>query len=404
MTDQGNAHLSGTLIANELVTGAQGVRFQDGSRQSRATSVTSYFNVSSFGAKGDGLTDDTSAFMAAAGALNAAGGGTLFVPRGTYLIASQIVVTSSANFVGEGPQVTRLVWTATQGGLRCSFGPEGGRTRLTATVTGMTFATKTPDGGSGLTIESSVGAGNIGKSVLVSNCHFTQDVDGAYWSNGISMTNMRDTTVRDCDFRGKEGGALPSMTGITIGGDGGVTTHLVNNCTFAGTAASLHVIGEVEGVVFSECVTIGHKGVVWDTAHPRPGLFVADCHFDTVSPGIEAWNCSESVIHHNLFYPRDGASSFRASIYVDGQVTDCRIVGNKFDQHLGLNDYNAIVIGGFKSGTPRYTRIEGNTISGAVNGIWIQDAVDTYVLDNSYRFTSTPMFDQGSNTRVRNLP
>src|SRR5258706_5157285 len=47
--------------------------------------VSPVFNVKTFGAKGNGLTDDYPAINAAITAVSAAGGGTLYFPAGTYL-------------------------------------------------------------------------------------------------------------------------------------------------------------------------------------------------------------------------------------------------------------------------------------------------------------------------------
>jgi hypothetical protein len=46
-------------------------------------------NVRDFGARGDGRTNDTAAFQRAAAALKAAGGGTLLIPQGTYVVGAQ---------------------------------------------------------------------------------------------------------------------------------------------------------------------------------------------------------------------------------------------------------------------------------------------------------------------------
>lgn len=46
-------------------------------------------SVKDFGAKGDGSTNDTAAFQAAAQAINAAGGGNLLIPPGTYIVGIQ---------------------------------------------------------------------------------------------------------------------------------------------------------------------------------------------------------------------------------------------------------------------------------------------------------------------------
>jgi hypothetical protein len=48
-------------------------------------------SLADFGAAGDGVTDDGPAFQGALDALAAAGGGTLFVPAGSYLVATAVV-------------------------------------------------------------------------------------------------------------------------------------------------------------------------------------------------------------------------------------------------------------------------------------------------------------------------
>lgn len=50
---------------------------------------THVFNVHDFGAKGDGASNDSAAFHAAAKALQEAGGGTLVIPSGSYVVGEQ---------------------------------------------------------------------------------------------------------------------------------------------------------------------------------------------------------------------------------------------------------------------------------------------------------------------------
>ena len=56
-------------------------------------------NVRSFGAKGDGATDDTRAFAAAVSAAQVRGG-TVYVPVGTYLV-SHVTLPSHVQLLGE---------------------------------------------------------------------------------------------------------------------------------------------------------------------------------------------------------------------------------------------------------------------------------------------------------------
>lgn len=71
----------------------------DASYQARNLPV---YNVKTYGAKGDGLTDDTAALNTALAAVSSKGGGYLFLPRGTYEISSEIVIPNGVQMVGLG--------------------------------------------------------------------------------------------------------------------------------------------------------------------------------------------------------------------------------------------------------------------------------------------------------------
>lgn len=60
-------------------------------------------SIKQFGAKGDGVTDDTSAIQAAVNSVQASVGGELVIPVGTYLVTSISVPSGNAvQFIGEG--------------------------------------------------------------------------------------------------------------------------------------------------------------------------------------------------------------------------------------------------------------------------------------------------------------
>jgi hypothetical protein len=62
--------------------------------------VVAWVNVKSLGAKGDEKTDDTEAFKAAI--VEAGRGGTIYIPRGRYIISDTLVVTQRLSIVGDG--------------------------------------------------------------------------------------------------------------------------------------------------------------------------------------------------------------------------------------------------------------------------------------------------------------
>lgn len=69
-------------------------------------------SVKDFGAVGDGVTDDTASIQAAIDAVFNAGGGTVHIPTGTYLVSSIVKAFAGAvtvNILGAGKRATKLM-------------------------------------------------------------------------------------------------------------------------------------------------------------------------------------------------------------------------------------------------------------------------------------------------------
>jgi hypothetical protein len=85
----------------------------------------SWANVKTvFGAKGDGVTDDSTAIQNALDSLDQSGASSvLWFPVGTYKITQQLFVRGKAGFsiVGEDPNGTRLLWQGAAGGTTLDF-------------------------------------------------------------------------------------------------------------------------------------------------------------------------------------------------------------------------------------------------------------------------------------------
>jgi hypothetical protein len=62
--------------------------------------ASDYLNVRSFGAVGDGKTDDTAAFQKALDAAHEAGGGVVYAPRGNYFFAGNLNVPDAVTLAG----------------------------------------------------------------------------------------------------------------------------------------------------------------------------------------------------------------------------------------------------------------------------------------------------------------
>ena len=64
------------------------------------TKLNESVSVKDFGAVGDGTTDDTAAIQAAIDAVQTAGGGTVYVPKGQYKTTDVIRITGKVNLIG----------------------------------------------------------------------------------------------------------------------------------------------------------------------------------------------------------------------------------------------------------------------------------------------------------------
>jgi hypothetical protein len=68
------------------------------------------FNVKDFGAKGDGVNNETDAFRAALDAAGKNGGGTVYVPRGRYQLTGELILSPNTLLKGESRELVQLFW------------------------------------------------------------------------------------------------------------------------------------------------------------------------------------------------------------------------------------------------------------------------------------------------------
>lgn len=71
---------------------------------------TKIFNVLDFGAKGDGENNETAAFRAALDAAEKNGGGTVYVPKGRYMLTGELILSPNTLLKGESKELTQIFW------------------------------------------------------------------------------------------------------------------------------------------------------------------------------------------------------------------------------------------------------------------------------------------------------
>jgi hypothetical protein len=201
------------------------------SKQQSSTKIDTKYDVTSYGAKGDGVMDDTSAIQRAITDLPA--GGILYFPAGTYLVSSTLDLSA------------KTCWTIRGDGIRA--GSNNGSTiignvagdlvRFVGAGTGNTFLCdaitfrNTNASGTALHVESfTVGevrycqvVGNRG--IYAPQNTFTLHINSVKFNgslgtfpNGIGLITGAHTVVHACDISGWNEGIRASGTCVDITG------------------------------------------------------------------------------------------------------------------------------------------------------------------------------------------
>lgn len=167
-----------------------------------------WFNVTGYGATGDGSTDDTTAVAAAISALNSAGRGVLYFPAGTYKTSGGFTITANCTVRGDGIAdnnsasdiISEVQCTSATADL---FDTPGDKV-LFDNISLRNTAATTPTAGAGILVASA----NVDQKVdydhiMVSGFYVNVDVtNGAAWSmrgcnisNWVSIGLMMEGTV-----------------------------------------------------------------------------------------------------------------------------------------------------------------------------------------------------------------
>jgi len=203
------------------------------------------FNVRDYGALGDDSNDDTAEIQAAVDAAEANGGGTVFIPKGTYKITSEILNNSNGvRIVGESRSGTIIkAYTNTQSVFRfheCDYFALEDLTifnGITKTGGYGVFFDGTPTQYSvrNLTIENQYyGIGGSPAAGLVDNLYIEDCVDSYIYLIG----NGADATFSNI---------------------------VIDNTSGTGTDIGIKILGAVQGAVFNNIDIHGtYKGVTID--------------------------------------------------------------------------------------------------------------------------------------------
>lgn len=171
-----------------------------------------WYDITNYGAKGDGLTDDQPAIQTTIDAVPAAGG-VVFLPPGTYKITSQININkSNITFLGSGYDATTIFKdddTPENNTRIISISNDTGTisTVENVMIKGMritsTGQSTENSAGRGAIMLDSGDAGRIGSvHAVVSNCKVIDCMIDGVPISGISINGGIQNTVEGCIIRG----------------------------------------------------------------------------------------------------------------------------------------------------------------------------------------------------------
>ena len=201
-------------------------------------------NVLDYGAKGDGVTDDTAAIQAAITAAGAGNGNTVFIPAGTYICSAPIDMAKYVTLQGAGQIATTLKWNTTGIGIRM-ISPINASTGVFISIRDIGLQNTNASnvnggfvdvGGTYLNITNMIVVGfkygiifDQTELADIDLCHFTQQLQGGVWlangnyTAGASTQYTNRISIKRSQFNNAIG------TGIGIIDDGGYTHAFEDN-------------------------------------------------------------------------------------------------------------------------------------------------------------------------------
>jgi hypothetical protein len=257
---------------------------------------SSIVNVLSFGATGDGTTDDTPAFTAALDFLfdQAAlkNGGVLYIPAGAYRITSTIMVQSSRAFTLQGDGwITKIIWDCPHNLFQWSSDAPASSMLI------QHIAVTVPEswGPSSVPLFAFSFPAGLTQS-LIHHVKVDNPSYKGYGVSGIDMGVVSDTNeVLSCVLW------LLTGTGIRIGKGSEIRVHggrIISLGALESPSGSIgvHVTGNNGGVHVVSTDVIGwNRGIVLDSSNGQGSnreIFINQATIDSNSRGLAVYDSS----------------------------------------------------------------------------------------------------------------
>ena len=336
-------------------------------KRAAASAIGQFVNVKSYGAVGDGVTNDTTAIANAI-----ATGKSVFFPKGTYLTGLQTISTVGQMIFGEGQGSVILASTATTNlfNVTASYVTfqdlrmNGAATSAANTTFAIFTATATPAGF--LTVQRVLFSGNSASTGF---------------NNAIKFDNNCDNgTVIDCTFERLWGTASGYGYGVLCAGDKSVISY---NWFEATANRGRHAIYITSGA--SDCVVNGN--------------FATGFYYEAITQFATASPCYRNVYTSNVVTASAGVGAFPiGSMGIYGKSGNAIIANNIV---AGSGACGIVLDGTGSGGDLQNTIISGNHISASgLIGLEVMGATAGEIIGNKIYESSTASAGTYSNIRL----
>lgn len=347
------------------------------------TRSTGWYNVKAYGAVGDGATDDTTTIQSAIDACDAAGGGVVFFPRGTYMIDATTGLTSGSNMTFD---LTSMPTIQAIANSAASYFILKINQQSDVTIRGGNFVGERDDHG-GAAIEQGhliliQGSDNVkvygvnasdamgdnlyigvaattvySSNILVDGCH----LENAY-RNNCSITDAYNVTLTGCTFIGADGTAPKGGLDIEPNPSRVVKNVSVIGCRFTDNVGSgLQIIGTKSAATLTDISVTGCTFSGNGSSTNAHGAIKIDS-----AENVSIVGCMVEDSDNNGIY----AQSLTAGSITGNTMRNLQLNGMYFDTAIGCTISGNVI---------RQASLAADNTS---DGIYIRDSEDVIVSGN----------------------
>lgn len=344
------------------------------------------FSVRDYGAKGDGIVDDSPAFQQTFDKAVKHPHAVVRIPAGTYRLGQQVSVKFSGEvgeglaILGEGQGVSVIHCANTNGALRI----RNELCKTQVTVRDLTLLADIPGAGTALEVSSSLRGVRNYRTLTVEN----MDMRGAglptrnYFNRGLNATAQWRPLFRNVIFsgvldpalnrKGLEADPLRHAPEYGFCADWSYAP-VFQHCYSWACHTGYRVVSRdakpegPEDAAFLRCTAVGTRiGIDIDTPIIEPQLVIDSCHLNCRETGVRLANRKFFHVVNCLFYTQHEDQQ----TYTDLSLANCwagRVEGNMFHsphpqnmQKLPLSKRTCIEV----DGKCRHIDVTGNTFNG----------------------------------------